>query len=514
MSEREQKNAMTTYGMLTTVKELETKIEEIRNLLDDLTKMKEGAAQKLSEYALAVRVAGFKEAELDQFFRKPYVLLPRKEQEWYLIVPRFIDLQVGWLERQTESFNIFVVNRYIDWITEVPQLIREELGFKPSLPITVRGDFLYTDRDHIDEVWKRYRNHLSRREGDKIRIRKRRHFSLICALVRDGILPFDPKPVDSKDLIDRKPKFELDFMPSQKEAWNKFLHYGVLGVYWPPRGGKTFLGMYAMSHLKGKKLIIVPTVTLKEQWESRIKEYTNVPSSEYEIITYHASRKPAYLDKEYTLTIYDEVQHLPANIFSRLALLNTKYRMGLSATPFREDGRTELIFALSGFPIGLDWASFLKLQIIKKPTVDLHIVRNVTEKIVKIDEILKESDKKTIIFCDSIRLGKILASKFNTDFIYSQTKKRLEKIYTLQTSVVSRVGDEGISLGKLERVIEADFLFGSRRQELQRLGRLFHSEFKGEHHIIMTEEQYSLYKKRLYGVLEKGFEISIHKQGS
>jgi DNA excision repair protein ERCC-3 len=73
------------------------------------------------------------------------------------------------------------------------------------------------------------------------------------------------------------------------------------------------------------------------------------------------------------------------------------------------------------------------------------------------------------------------------------------------------VGDEGISLGKLERVIEADFLFGSRRQELQRLGRLFHSEFKGEHHIIMTEEEYSLYKKRLYGVLEKGFEINIHK---
>jgi DNA excision repair protein ERCC-3 len=396
MSEREQEKAMTTYGMLTTVKELEVRIDEIRGLLVDLTEMSEtiramkgAVAQKLNEYALAARVAGFKETELDQFFRKPYVLLPRKEHEWYLIVPRFIDLQVGWLERQTESFNIFVVNRYIDWITDIPQLIREELGFKPPLPIIVRGNFLYTDKDHIDEVWRRYRNHLSRREGDKIRIRKRPHFSLICALVRDGILPFDPKPVDPRDLIDRKPKFELDFIPSQKEAWNKFLHYGNLGVFWPPKGGKTFLGMHAMSHLKGKKLIIVPTVTLKEQWESRIKEYTNIPSSEYEIITYHASRKPAYLDKRYTLTIYDEVQHLPANIFSRLALLNTKYRIGLSATPFREDGHTELIFALSGFPIGLDWASFLKLQIIKKPTVDLHIVRNITEKTSKIEEILK-----------------------------------------------------------------------------------------------------------------------------
>jgi hypothetical protein len=59
--------------------------------------------------------------------------------------------------------------------------------------------------------------------------------------------------------------------------------------------------------------------------------------------------------------------------------------------------------------------------------------------------------------------------------------------------------------------VGVDFLFESRRQELQRLGRLFHLEFKGEHHIIMTEEEYSLYKKRLYGVLEKGFEINIDK---
>ncbi len=64
-------------------------------------------------------------------------------------------------------------------------------------------------------------------------------------------------------------------------------------------------------------------------------------------------------------------------------------------------------------------------------------------------------------------------------------------------------GGNGVGVG---------FLFESRRQKLQRLGLFFHSEFKSEHHIITTKEECSLYKKRLYGVLEKGFEINIHKQ--
>ena len=31
---------------------------------------------------------------VDAFFKKPYVILPRKKEEWYLIVPKLFDLNV------------------------------------------------------------------------------------------------------------------------------------------------------------------------------------------------------------------------------------------------------------------------------------------------------------------------------------------------------------------------------------------------------------------------------------
>jgi superfamily II DNA or RNA helicase len=42
--------------------------------------------------------------------------------------------------------------------------------------------------------------------------------------------------------------------------------------------------------------------------------------------------------------------------------------------------------------------------------------------------------------------------------------------------IVSRIADHGVSIDDLEVVLEADFLFGSRRQQIQRTGRLFWSE--------------------------------------
>lgn len=78
-------------------------------------------------------------------------------------------------------------------------------------------------------------------------------------------------------------------------------------------------------------------------------------------------------------------------------------------------------------------------------------------------------------------------------------------------TVVSRVGDEGVGLPNIERVIEVDFLYGSRRQEGQRLGRLFHGEKEGEHIILMTDKEYEKYEKRPYAIYDKGFRINVQR---
>ena len=57
----------------------------------------------------------------------------------------------------------------------------------------------------------------------------------------------------------------------------------------------------------------------------------------------------------------------------------------------------------------------------------------------------------------------------------------------------------------IKNIIEIDFLGGSRRQQLQRVGRLMHSVIEGaQYHLLMSPNQLQIYGKRhtLWIVLE------------
>ena len=142
-------------------------------------------------------------------------------------------------------------------------------------------------------------------------------------------------------------------------------------------------------------------------------------------------------------------------------------------------------------------------------TFKLYIVDNYNQKLKKLDELLR-IPVKTLIFCDSIKLGKQISKRYGIPFIYGESKGRLKTIRESDVCVVSRVADEGVSVGDIERVIEVAFLAGSRRQESQRFGRLMHSQEKEPQHIIiMTERELQLYQKRLYAITERGFNIEV-----
>ena len=72
---------------------------------------------------------------------------------------------------------------------------------------------------------------------------------------------------------------------------------------------------------------------------------------------------------------------------------------------------------------------------------------------------------------------------------------------------LSRVGDQGLSLD-IPRVIEYDFFKGSRRQEIQRMGRVMHREEKGQHIILMTYDEYETFRKRVDVLEQKGLRVS------
>jgi DNA excision repair protein ERCC-3 len=484
-------------------------IKELAGVTDEARKIVE---QQVAEFALSIKTSKLDSEQLEAFFKKPYYLepVPGKPDSWYLIIPKFVDVQIGWLDKSTDSYNRFLINRYMDWLGEIPEAIKKQLNWKAPPELVLDGEELHGPTGALDYAWQKYRPFLRDRDETRIHVNPKRAFDLIASMIKDGVLPFNIRPIDKADFIERKCDYQLrDY---QVHAWNELQRFSAIGVYYPPGTGKTIIALWVITHLKSPHLIVVPTRLLQEQWLERIQTHTDLQLGEYEVMTYQSAISKA-ASKQWTTLIVDEEHHLPANTFVKLSLIRRKYTLGLSATPFREDGREEYIFALSGKPVGLSWEYFKKLNLIKSPVCHVWIVKNFEAKIKRLGSLL-QTPMRTIIFSDAIEVGKTLEGRFKVPFVYSATKDNMETILNNPTVIVSRVGDEGVSLPDIERVIEVSWLGGSRRQELQRTTRLLHSEKEEqEHHVLMTLEEYLRDRKRLFSIMDKGFKIVLHREG-
>jgi len=444
-----------------------------------------------------------KQSFLD-FFKKPYVLIPNGKNSVLVCVPKFIKgFQVGWLWKETDTFYIYQFDQYSAWLGDAPEELTKEINLKTDFSVGIDGNTLKFDPAQKAIIKQKFGHHLSKIGEESATIKRGHIFDVIAESVENGCLPFKPKKVEQIDIREQKSKIKL--RPYQKLAVDRFMETGAVGVFHPTGAGKSFISLHLMDIIKGKKIIIVPTRTLIEQWKMYIE--TNIPHAkeEIKIVTYQGYRDSG---EKYVLTIYDECQRLPADTFSRLAVIDTKYRLGLSASPHREDGRESYIFALTGFPVGLNWQEYMTTVGKQYHPVFVHVVHSSSGKLKKLEELF-DPKKKTLIFCDTIALGKQISNRLSIPYIYGQTNDRLQVIQEHNAVCISRVGDLGISVKDLQRIIEVDFLFGSRQQELQRSGRLMHSEDAERHDIIMTEMEFKQYGKRIWALQEKGFTIKI-----
>lgn len=493
----------------------------LNNIANETQEVRDYVAKQLTEYAMSIRSSKLNKDGLEPFFKHPYILYKKKgdnDKTWHLAIPKFVDAQFGWLEQVTESHNVFVVNPYVDWVGDIPQSLKDQIGMKDPLDLYLDGDAL-VGKDLV-KAREKYKGFIKKDEKDRLIIDKSRHFELLSTLIKDGILPFVPRPID-KSAFSEINRFRegWELRDYHREAWEMFKKYSNIGYFLPPSGGKTFLSIHALASLTGPHLVCVPSTLLQQQWIDRIELYTDLKVSDHieegvevVVMTYQSAIKHAHKMK-WKIVIVDECHHLPANYFSKLATILRDFLIGLTATPQREDNREDYIFALTGKPVGLSWDSLKKLGIIKSPDMNVWIVRNEKERMEQLDRLL-QNNLKTIIFCDSIDMGKAVAKKYDIPHVYGDTKQRLDKIQDSLVSVVSRVGDEGVSLPDIRQVIEIDWLFGSRRQETQRFTRLLHGKnIEGVGHIIMTIDQYQHDHKRLFGIMDKGFKIILHREG-
>jgi len=442
------------------IEQLINVVPALKELTGITNEAREAVEREVTDFALSIKTSKLDKEQLEVFFKKPYFLepVPRRSDSWYLIIPKFVDVRFGWLEPSSanEAYNKFLLNRYMDWLGEIPQAIKKQLDWKTPPELVLEGEELHGSKEALNYAWEKYRPLLHDRDENRIKINGKRAFDLIASLVKDGILPFSIKPVDPADFTERKIDFQL--REYQQQAWDELKKYSAIGVFYPPSTGKTVIGLWVMTHLKPKHLVVVPTRLLQEQWLERIETHTDLKPEEYAVMTYQAAITKA-AKEQWTTKIIDEVHHLPANTFVKLALIKAKYTVGLSASPFREDGREEYVFALSGKPVGLSWEYFKELNIIKSPTCHVWIVKNFDAKMKRLEGLL-ETDRRTIIFSDSIQMGETIKAKFKIPFVNGTTKDNMETINANRTVVVSRVGDEGMSLPDIERVIEVSWLGG------------------------------------------------------
>jgi DNA excision repair protein ERCC-3 len=345
---------------------------------------------------------------------------------------------------------------------------------------------------------------------------------------------------------------------------------GGSGVVVLPCGaGKTVVGIYAMSLLKRRTLILVTNVTAAHQWKREILDKTTLREDEvgeysgdakevrpvtlatYQILTYRKSRNGDFLhydifnSQNWGLIVYDEVHLLPAPVFKFTADIQARRRLGLTATLIREDGLENDVFALIG-PKKFDvpwkdlerqgWIATAKCVEVRvdlptpekmrylslTPRQQIRLAYENPSKLAAARSIVdKHSGDSILIIGQYITQLELFAAEFSAPLITGATaNKRRDELYRLfrdgeiKILVLSKVGNFAIDLPDANVAIQISGSFGSRQEEAQRLGRILRPKKRGGQAVfysIVTRESKELdfaMNRQLF-LTEQGYSYDI-----
>lgn len=168
---------------------------------------------------------------------------------------------------------------------------------------------------------------------------------------RIDLIPDDFDIIDNRTVNEvRFPKFKLELREDQLEVYDEVHDSCIINAN--PSWGKTFTGVAIATKLKQKTLIIVDKVFLREQWEGEVKKCLGIKPGvvgskknniKPDIVVSNVQSLKNNIDKmknEFGTIIVDECHHLPADIFKNVVdKFNARYKIGLSATLWRKDGK-------------------------------------------------------------------------------------------------------------------------------------------------------------------------------
>jgi DNA excision repair protein ERCC-3 len=320
--------------------------------------------------------------------------------------------------------------------------------------------------------------------------------------------------------------------PYQELAAEGFWHGGSGVVVLPCGAGKTIVGAAAMAHAKATTLILVTNTVAARQWrdellrrttlnEDEIGEYSGakkeirpVTIATYQVMTKKKNGVYAHLDlfdtHDWGLIIYDEVHLLPAPIFRFTADIQSRRRLGLTATLVREDGMEGEVFSLIG-PKRFDvpWKE-IESQGYIAPAECIEVRVNLTEserllyataepeekyrycsttqtKTEVVQELVAlHAEEQILVIGQYITQLDSLSETLGVPLIKGDTPvKERERLFAafrigeITCLVVSKVANFSIDLPDATIAIQVSGAFGSRQEEAQRLGRILRPKSDG-----------------------------------
>ena len=352
----------------------------------------------------------------------------------------------------------------------------------------------------------------------------------------------------------------------QKLAVEGFWHGGSGVVVLPCGAGKTIVGAAAMARASATTLILVTNTVSGRQWKSELLKRTSLTEEEigeysgerkeirpvtiatYQVMTTRRKGEYTHLElfgaRDWGLVVYDEVHLLPAPVFRMTADLQSRRRLGLTATLVREDGREGDVFSLIG-PKRYDapWkdieaqgyiapADCTEVRVTMtdaerltyasaEPEDRYKLCSTAHTKIAVVRKLVERHNDQVLVIGAYLDQLDELGVALDMPVIQGSTKNaERERLYEafrrkeIPGLVVSKVANFSIDLPEAAVAIQVSGTFGSRQEEAQRLGRVLRPKEDGRTAHFYTvvsrdtlDQEYAAHRQRF--LAEQGYAYTI-----
>ena len=320
----------------------------------------------------------------------------------------------------------------------------------------------------------------------------------------------------------------------QEEAVAAFAAAGSGVVVLPCGAGKTLVGLAAMARAGARTLVLVTNVVAARQWRRELlarttlgaddigeysgerKEVRPVTIATYQILISRRKGAVPHLEllsgEDWGLIVYDEVHLLPAPVFRMTAEIQSRRRLGLTATLVREDGREGDVFSLIG-PKRYDapwrdieaqgWIAPARCTEVRVTLSDEErlsyalaepeeryrtgaTARSKLAVVAALCEAAVRRGEPTLVIGQYLDQLDAIAGRLDAPVITGKTPTRdRERLYedfrsgATPVLVVSKVANFSIDLPEASVAVQVSGTFGSRQEEAQRLGRILRPKADG-----------------------------------